>query len=102
MRVMVSIPVLPIDRSICVFHELMDPFILTACSSLFCAGANRGGLIKWADLVGPKHVAARLTAWAKHFESAGLSGFFKPCDYLAKVASQGGSLSAGISPKASL
>ncbi|KAK9827372.1 hypothetical protein WJX81_002997 [Elliptochloris bilobata] len=38
----------------------------------------RGGLIKWADLVGAKHVATRLAGWAEQFKSAGLDGFFRP------------------------
>lgn len=40
---------------------------------------HRGGLIKWADLVGPSYVVDRLNAWAAQFEPAGLAGFFKPC-----------------------
>ena len=59
---------------------------------------HRGGLIKWADLMGPKYVAGRLSQWAKHFESVGLAGVFQPCDYLAKCASEGRPLGAGISP----
>ena len=62
----------------------------------------RGGLIKWADLVGPKHVCDRLNGWAKQFEGAGLAGFFKPCDYLAAAAKNGTALSAGISPGSKL
>ena len=58
----------------------------------------RGGLIKWADLTGPKYVADKLTAWAKHFEGVGLAGVFKPCDYLVKCAAEGRALGAGISP----
>jgi enoyl-CoA hydratase/3-hydroxyacyl-CoA dehydrogenase len=60
------------------------------------AGARRGGLIKWADLVGAKHVAARLGAWAEQFKGAGLDGFFRPCEYLAKAAAEGTALSAGV------
>jgi len=58
--------------------------------------AYRGGLIKWADLIGAKHVAARLEGWATQFQAAGLSGFFKPCQYLADAAANGTSLEAGI------
>ena len=63
---------------------------------------HRGGLIKWADLIGPKHVAARLEGWSKQFESAGLAGVFKPCDYLANAAKEGRPLGAGVAPKANL
>ena len=62
----------------------------------------RGGLIKWADLVGVKHVAQRLNQWAKQYESAGLAGFFKPCKYLQDAADSGGQLSAGIRPGSKL
>ena len=55
----------------------------------------RGGLIKWADLVGPKHVAARLEQWSQQFDAAGLAGFFKPCAYLQRAAQNGPSLEAG-------
>jgi enoyl-CoA hydratase/3-hydroxyacyl-CoA dehydrogenase len=55
----------------------------------------RGGLIKWADLLGPKRVADRLNQWAKQFEPAGLSGFFKPCSYLQQAADNGTQLEAG-------
>ena len=72
------------------------------CSLQYCCCVVRGGLIKWADLVGPKHVAARLEGWAKQFEGAGLAGFFKPCDYLAAAAKNGTQLSAGVSPDARL
>jgi hypothetical protein len=41
-------------------------------------------------------VAARLEGWAKQFEGAGLSGFFKPCQYLADAAANGTQLEAGI------
>ena len=69
---------------------------------LYLVSGCRGGLIKWADLVGPKHVAARLEGWAKQFEGAGLAGFFKPCAYLAAAAKNGTQLSAGVSPDARL
>lgn len=64
--------------------------------------AYRGGLIKWADLTGVKHVAARLEGWAKQYEGAGLAGFFKPCEYLATAAKEGRALGAGASPQANL
>ncbi|CAL8463963.1 g3498 [Coccomyxa elongata] len=60
--------------------------------------AYRGGLIKWADLIGPARVAERLNGWAAQFEAAGLAGFFKPCDYLANAAKNGTQLGAGVSP----
>ncbi|CAL5226791.1 g9652 [Coccomyxa viridis] len=62
----------------------------------------RGGLIKWADLVGVKHVAQRLNQWAQQFESAGLAGFFKPCKYLQDAADSGSQLSAGVRPGSKL
>jgi enoyl-CoA hydratase/3-hydroxyacyl-CoA dehydrogenase len=58
----------------------------------------RGGLIKYADLVGAKHVVDRLNGWAAQFESAGLAGFFKPCEYLANAAKNGTQLGAGVAP----
>lgn len=68
---------------------------------LLCA-VCRGGLIKWADLVGVKHVAQRLNQWAEQFESAGLAGFFKPCKYLQDAADSGSQLSAGNRPGSKL
>ena len=62
----------------------------------------RGGLIKWADLVGPARVVARLEEWAALFEGAGLGGFFKPCPYLAAAAAAGTALGAGVPPGARL
>lgn len=56
----------------------------------------RGGLIKWADLIGAKHVASRLDSWAKQYSEAGIAGFFKPCKYLADAAASGSQLGAGI------
>jgi enoyl-CoA hydratase/3-hydroxyacyl-CoA dehydrogenase len=56
---------------------------------------HRGGLVFWADLVGARHICARLDAWAEEFKGAGLAGFFKPCDYLRCAAQQGTKLSAG-------
>ncbi|KAL3160104.1 hypothetical protein ABBQ32_010882 [Trebouxia sp. C0010 RCD-2024] len=57
--------------------------------------AYRGGLIKWADLLGAKVVADKLNGWAKQFEPAGLGGFFKPCTYLQSAADNNTSLEAG-------
>jgi len=56
----------------------------------------RGGLIKFADLVGAKHIVDRLQAWEQQFSSAGLGGFFRPCKYLADRAASGQQLSAGL------
>lgn len=61
-------------------------------------GECRGGLIKWADLIGAARVAERLNGWAAQFEAAGLAGFFKPCNYLAKAAKNSTQLGAGVSP----
>ena len=58
----------------------------------------RGGLIFWADLVGARHIAAKLSALARQFEPAGLAGFFEPCDYLKAAAASGRKLSAGVAP----
>ena len=55
----------------------------------------RGGLIKWADLLGAKLVADKLNSWAKQYEPAGLAGFFKPCRYLQDAADSTTSLEAG-------
>ena len=60
------------------------------------ATSCRGGLIKWADLIGAKHVASRLEGWAEQFREAGISGFFKPCKYLADAAVSGSQLGSGI------
>ena len=62
----------------------------------------RGGLIKWADLVGPARVVSRLNEWSALFEGAGLGGFFKPCPYLASAAAAGTALGAGVPPGARL
>jgi hypothetical protein len=56
----------------------------------------RGGLIFWADLVGAKRIADRLNEWADYFAPAGISGFFKPCEYLQRAAASGTRLSAGV------
>lgn len=56
---------------------------------------HRGGLIFWADLVGAAHIVRRLKEWANAFESAGLAGFFAPCEYLEEVAAHGRKLGAG-------
>lgn len=60
-----------------------------------CLMYCRGGLIKWADLLGAKVVADKLNGWAKQFEPAGLAGFFKPCKYLQDAADNKTSLEAG-------
>jgi enoyl-CoA hydratase/3-hydroxyacyl-CoA dehydrogenase len=75
----------------------VEPCTLTRVS----VWGSRGGLIFWADLVGAKHIAARLNQWATQFEGAGIAGFFKPCEYLARAAAAGTPLSAGVqgSPK---
>lgn len=62
---------------------------------LLCLAHCRGGLIKWADLLGAKVVADKLNGWAKQFEPAGLGGFFKPCSYLQSAADNNTSLEAG-------
>lgn len=52
--------------------------------------------------MGPKHVADRLNAWADQFEGAGLAGFFRPCEYLARAAKSGTQLGAGVTPDSRL
>lgn len=59
--------------------------------------APRGGLIFWADLVGANYICKRLEEWSKAFESKGLDGFFKPCQYLQAAAKSGTKLQAGVS-----
>lgn len=71
----------------CSHHQLL--------SSFPCLLHCRGGLIKWADLLGAKVVADKLNGWAKQFEPAGLGGFFKPCKYLQNAADSNTSLEAG-------
>jgi enoyl-CoA hydratase/3-hydroxyacyl-CoA dehydrogenase len=60
----------------------------------FCHGC-RGGLLFWADLIGAKHIEARLSQLAQEFGAAGVGGFFEPCEYLRKAAREGRKLSAG-------
>jgi enoyl-CoA hydratase/3-hydroxyacyl-CoA dehydrogenase len=55
----------------------------------------RGGLIFWADLVGAKHIVARLQQLQQQFAPAGLGGFFEPCAYLKAAAASGRRLSDG-------
>ncbi|CAI5459449.1 unnamed protein product [Closterium sp. Yama58-4] len=49
----------------------------------------RGGLVFWADLVGAKYIADRLTTWSQAY-----GGFFKPCNYLLERAARGVKLGA--------
>ncbi len=55
----------------------------------------RGGLVFWADLVGAKHIVARLEEWEGQLQAKGMGGFFKPCVYLKRAAVEGTKLSAG-------
>ena len=48
--------------------------------------------------MGARHVAQRLNGWAEQFSDAGISGFFKPCKYLADTAANGSQLGSGIQP----
>lgn len=57
--------------------------------------AHRGGLIFWADLVGARTIVLKLSKLADQFRSAGLAGFFEPCDYLKAAAASGRRLSDG-------
>ena len=58
--------------------------------------APRGGLIFWADLCGASYIVKRLHEWSRLFESHGLAGFFKPCEYLEAAARNGTKLEAGV------
>ena len=50
----------------------------------------RGGIIKWADMVGPAKIAARLA------ELAAVYGpLYAPCDYLKQCAAAGKPLAVG-------
>lgn len=62
----------------------------------------RGGLMFWADLVGAKYIAQKLSALQQQFAGAGAGGFFKPCEYLKQCAASGRKLSAGPGPSSRL
>lgn len=62
----------------------------------------RGGLVFWADLVGAAHIVQRLEQWESQFAAKGLGGFFKPCAYLKRAATEGTKLGAGRSKAARL
>eukprot|EP00249_Psilotum_nudum_P012582 c23866_g2_i1 orf=3-2165(-) len=49
----------------------------------------RGGIIFWADSVGPKHIARKLNIWTEAY-----GGFFKPCSWLEYCATRDIKLSA--------
>lgn len=51
----------------------------------------RGGIIFWADCLGPKYICSKLEEWSKTF-----SEFFRPCAYLLERASKGTSLGATV------
>ncbi|XP_022157550.1 peroxisomal fatty acid beta-oxidation multifunctional protein AIM1 [Momordica charantia] len=55
----------------------------------------RGGLLFWADLVGPKHVYASLKKWSEQY-----GDFFKPSKYLQERAAKGIPLSKPVSENA--
>jgi len=57
--------------------------------------APRGGPMLYGDLVGAKHVVARLQEWEKKFAPVGLAGFFAPSAYLKERAASGTPLTAG-------
>ncbi|KAM1090057.1 hypothetical protein PS2_017407 [Malus domestica] len=56
----------------------------------------RGGIVFWADLVGPKHIYASLKKWSGVY-----GNFFKPSRFLEERATRGLPLSAPASPSAS-
>ncbi|KAK8509824.1 hypothetical protein V6N13_093668 [Hibiscus sabdariffa] len=47
----------------------------------------RGGIVFWADTIGPKHMHSKLEKWSETY-----GAFFKPCAYLAERASKRTSL----------
>ncbi|KAK8718123.1 hypothetical protein V6N13_045369 [Hibiscus sabdariffa] len=47
----------------------------------------RGGIVFWADTIGPKHIHSKLEKWSETY-----GAFFKPCAYLAERASERTSL----------
>lgn len=49
----------------------------------------RGGLMKWADTLGAKHICDKLTAWSKAHGKV-----YEPCEYLKSRAASGASLSS--------
>eukprot|EP00475_Leptophrys_vorax_P025122 TRINITY_DN3507_c0_g1_i1.p1 TRINITY_DN3507_c0_g1~~TRINITY_DN3507_c0_g1_i1.p1 ORF type:complete len:728 (-),score=81.30 TRINITY_DN3507_c0_g1_i1:192-2375(-) len=76
--------------------RVMDEGIVVRASDLDIATVMsmgfppyRGGLIFWADLVGAKYIADRLSQWEKLY-----GGFFKPCNYLLDRAARGMKLGA--------
>lgn len=85
--------------------SLHGPSILIS-EALLCSlddkGTRRGGLIKWADLVGADYVCKRLSQWAEHFRADELSGIFEPCEYLKAAASSKRLLGAGVSSSSKL
>ena len=48
----------------------------------------RGGLMHWADSLGSRHIAKRLTEWSRQF-----GAMYEPCDYLRDRAERGEKLS---------
>jgi hypothetical protein len=44
----------------------------------------RGGIVCWADIIGPKYIASRLNTWTKAY-----GDFFKPCAFLEERAASG-------------
>lgn len=52
--------------------------------SSICLSCGRGGIVFWADMIGPKHIYATLKKWS------GVYGdFFKPSRYLEERAAKG-------------
>lgn len=51
----------------------------------------RGGIIFWADCLGPTYICSKLKEWSKTFGE-----FFRPCAYLLERASKGTSLGATV------
>ncbi|KAJ7973842.1 Peroxisomal fatty acid beta-oxidation multifunctional protein [Quillaja saponaria] len=84
--------------------RVLDEGIIIRASDLDIASvlgmgfpSYRGGIIFWADLVGPKYVYTSLKKWSELY-----GNFFKPSTYLEERALKGIPLSAPASSKARL
>ncbi|PKA58418.1 Glyoxysomal fatty acid beta-oxidation multifunctional protein MFP-a [Apostasia shenzhenica] len=91
---------LPVVNEAC---RVLDEGIAVKASDLDVAAimgmgfpAYRGGVMFWADSLGPKNIFTRLEEWTKIY-----GNFFKPCSYLAERAARGVPLSAPVSQASS-
>ncbi|KAM1061808.1 hypothetical protein FF1_026224 [Malus domestica] len=79
--------------------RILDEGIVIRASDLDIASvlgmsfpSYRGGIVFWADLVGPKHIYASLKKWSGTY-----GNFFKPSRFLEERATRGLPLSAPVS-----